>query len=392
MVKKVVIAIIILAICGGAGIYFSGIDLGAILPTQISNSNESDPIATGSAIDNVDEPETPDEPEEPEKLEEPEEALTKPIEELIDEDDDEDSELTAEKPVEEKPVEKPVVETKPAVESKPETKPQPKPTEESKPTTPAIEPASKPAVEVPVVTTPAIETPVETKPAIETPVETTPAIEAPKEETPIATETAVEIPVATEPAVETPVATEPTPEVPNEAENEEPAPLETVDVPEVTLENPEDPKTLARIKYIITKYKTIPYDDAAYYVALFEKFANERDYLEPEVLMGIARIESGFNPTLSGKYMGMMQVSSYYGQAAGYTEAQLQTAYYNLEYACSILDDLNRRFEGELQYIVLGYNQGYFGLKAKIDRGDELNMYFYNTCMKYADQIRALYE
>ena len=197
--KKILIAILILAVCGGAGIYFSGIDLSNILPAQISGNNEE--IVSGGGIESTD-----NDIEELTSGPAIDEPLTKPIEEIPDDED----ETTAKEP-EKKPATTP--------EKAPEKAPEKQPEQVS----------TKPAVEVtPVVTTPAVEQPpkqneqetVTTTPAIETPVVSTPAVEGPKNETPVE-----------EPKTETPV------EPPKEEKPEEPS-----KEPEVT--QPEDPATI----------------------------------------------------------------------------------------------------------------------------------------------------
>ena len=112
----------------------------------------------------------------------------------------------------------------------------------------------------------------------------------------------------------------------------------------------------------------------------------------------MARLESTFRAgtvSANGKYLGLMQVSKYYGSLAGYTEEQLLDPYYNVEYACSILDDNAKKLSGDLKGILQAYNMGYYAFKAKLEAsiasGEELAYSFYNNVIKYANQIKEMY-
>jgi len=138
----------------------------------------------------------------------------------------------------------------------------------------------------------------------------------------------------------------------------EPETQPAIEAPE-RIEEPKINKTEKRIEYVLSQNKNISKEDAAKLVALFEKFADEREYIDTELLMGMAKLESGFRVDCGEKYIGLMQVSAKYGEQAGYTLEQLKDPYYNLEYAMAILDDLNDKCDGNIKYILQSYNMGY---------------------------------
>jgi len=162
--------------------------------------------------------------------------------------------------------------------------------------------------------------------------------------------------------------------------------------PEPEVDLVELAKTQKRIEYILRINKNLSEEYAAELVALFEEFANARDYIDVELLMGMVRLESTFNADAGEKYVGLMQISAYYGQQAGYTLEELKDPRTNLSYAFGMLDELNVKCEGNIQHILTAYNMGYYGFKKKLDSGEELAYSFYNNCKKYADQIIASYE
>ena len=180
-------------------------------------------------------------------------------------------------------------------------------------------------------------------------------------------------------------------DVPAEDLNSGAAITQSIPTPPAVEQTPSPEKTAARAKYIMSINKNISEEDAVNLANLFEQYASEREYLDVEILMSIARLESGFKPGIDANYMGLMQVSLRYGEKAGYTHEQLLDPYYNLAYACDILDDLNKKLDGNITYILLGYNQGYYGLKSKLDQGAELNFNFAEKCYKFANEIIALY-
>lgn len=181
-------------------------------------------------------------------------------------------------------------------------------------------------------------------------------------------------------------------DVPVEDLNSDAAITQSIPTPPAVEQTPSPEKTAARAKYIMSINKNITEEDAVNLANLFEQYASEREYLDVEILMSIARLESGFKPGIDGDYMGLMQVSLKYGEKAGYTHEQLLDPYYNLAYACDILDDLNKKLDGDVTYILLGYNQGYYGLKSKLDQGAELNLNFAEKCYKFANEIIVLYQ
>ena len=150
----------------------------------------------------------------------------------------------------------------------------------------------------------------------------------------------------------------------------------------------------ARVQYIQKYNRHVPIEDAENIVSICEEFAEGRDYLDADVLIGMARLESTFRSNTiggDGKYLGLMQVSKYYGGLAGYTEDQLLDPYYNVKYACEILDDNAKKLSGDLKGILQAYNMGYYAYKARLESGEELAYSFYNNVTKYANQIKEMY-
>lgn len=157
-------------------------------------------------------------------------------------------------------------------------------------------------------------------------------------------------------------------------------------------------KSAAQARADFIRYSN-PYVDEATameYALLFEKYASARSYIDAEMLMAIARIESVYYYDAvaedgSGRYLGLMQLHEYYESAYGYAEGQLFDPACNIECACRLLDDCAYYYNYDLVLTVQAYHLGPIAVDDQLAQG-ALNTYYFDLASGFADEIRNMYQ